>query len=127
MNAFEIVRLAALVAHLLGLAAIIGPFMVQLRRREDFRLGLIHAGAVAQLVTGGVLVAARMAQHLDVIQAKIAAKIVIAVAVLAAVVVATVVQRRRRGAGATDADARPWFLACGALAVANVIVAVAWT
>lgn len=127
MNVLEVIRLAALVAHFLGLAAVIGPFMAQLRRREGFHLGLIHGGAIVQLVSGGVLIAARLAQHLGVIEAKIVAKIVIATAALAAVVIATAIQRRRRDAGLTDADARPWFMASGTLAVLNVMVAVAWT
>ncbi|TFD76902.1 hypothetical protein [Cryobacterium fucosi] len=127
MNMFEILRLIALVAHFLGLATVIGPFLAQLRRREGFHLGLMHAGAITQLVSGGVLIAARLAQHLAVIEFKMVAKILIAAIVLVALIIAMVIQRRRRTSGVTDADARPWFLAAGSLAVVNVIVATAWT
>lgn len=122
----EIVRLIALVAHFLGLAAVIGPFLAQLSRREGFHLGLMHAGAITQLVSGGILITARLAQHLTVIELKMVAKILIAATVLVTLIIANVIQRRRRVSDVTDADARPWFLAGGGLAVVNVIVATVW-
>lgn len=37
MSPLEIARLALLVAHFIGLAALIGPFLLQLRSREVLR------------------------------------------------------------------------------------------
>ena len=38
--------------HMLGLAAIVGSFFVQLRRKSDFVLSPTLYGAIVQVVTG---------------------------------------------------------------------------
>src|SRR5688572_2173690 len=117
----DIVRLILLALHILGLAAIIGAFFVQLRRKSDFQLQPMLWGAIVQLVTGVALVGVRYAVDLPVDNAKIAVKLVIAVAVFAAALVAVLAQRR----GSTRA-VRPAFHTAGGLAVVNVLVAVLW-
>ncbi|AUS77043.1 hypothetical protein C1701_00260 [Actinoalloteichus sp. AHMU CJ021] len=124
MSLLEITRLALLVAHFLGLAALIGPFLLQLRSREAFRLRLMLTGAIVQVVTGNALIAARRLQGLDVDEVKVIVKLGIALVALGALVAALIARRRR---GADTASVRQLFHAAGGLGVTDVIVAVVWT
>lgn len=119
MEPLEIVRLALLALHILGLAAIVGAFFVQMRAKSGFATGVVLAGAITQVVTGLALVGVRQAGDLGVDNVKIAVKLALAVVVLAAAIVAHVQQRR----GGT---VKPAFHAAGGLAVVNVLVAVLW-
>lgn len=119
MEALEIVRLVLLALHILGLAAIVGTFFVQLRAKDGFATGVVLAGAIAQVVTGLALVGVRQASDLGVDNVKIAVKLGLALVVLAAAIVAHV-QRRRGG------KVKPAFHTAGGLAVVNVLVAVLW-
>lgn len=103
-------------AHMLGLAAIVGAFFVQMRRKQDFVLAPVLAGAITQLVSGLALVGLNEAQDNDLNYAKIGTKLVVAVVVLAAAIAAVVVQRRR-------GRVQPFFHTAGGLAVVNVLVA----
>jgi hypothetical protein len=119
MDALEVTRLILLALHILGLAANIGAFFVQIRKKNDYNLTPMLAGAITQLVTGVALVAVRESADLGVNSTKIAVKLIIAIVVLAAVIVAVVQQRRGK-------NASPWFHTAGGLAVVNVLVAVLW-
>ena len=119
MDALEITRLILLALHILGLAAIIGAFFVQMRKKSDFVLAPMLAGAIVQVVTGVLLVAVRQADDLPVNNIKIGVKLLIALVVLAAAIIAVVQQRRGK-------NARPWFHITGGAAVVNVLVAVLW-
>lgn len=119
MEPLEIVRLLLMAGHILGLAAIVGAFFVQLRAKDGFATGVVLAGAITQLVTGLALVGVRQASDLPVNNVKIAVKLGIAVVVLVAAIVAHV-QRRRGG------RVKPAFHTAGGLAVVNVLVAVLW-
>jgi hypothetical protein len=119
MEPLEIVRLALLAVHILGLAAIVGAFFVQMRANDGFATGVVLAGAITQVVTGLALVGVRQAGDLGVDNVKVAVKLVIAVVVLIAAIVAHV-QRRRGG------TVKPAFHAAGGLAIVNVLVAVLW-
>lgn len=119
MEALDLVRLVLLAGHILGLAAIVGAFFVQLRANEGFATGVVLGGAVTQLVTGLALVGVREAGDLGVDYVKISIKLGIAVVVLVAAIVAHV-QRRRGG------PVKPAFHTAGGLAVVNVLVAVLW-
>jgi len=126
MSALEITRLVLLVTHLIGLAAIIGPFILQLRRKSGFELAPMLVGSIVQLVTGVALIAVRKTEDLAVIDEKMLVKLVLAVLVLAAVVIGMVRQRRLRRSGSSDAPVRLWMIVAGVLAIANVVVAVFW-
>ncbi len=111
----ETLRLILLFAHLVGMAAILGGFLAQLRDRRIV-VPVMVRGAVAQLITGIALVATREAQELTNDQAKIAAKLGVAITVL---VVAWLGKRQGRSSAL--------FYATGLLTAANVAVAVFWT
>lgn len=105
--------------HMLGLAAIVGGFFVQLRRKDQFVLAPLLAGAITQVVTGLALVGLSQAAGRDIDMAWVTVKAVIALVVLVCAIVAVVVQRR-------GGRVQPWFHAAGGLAVVNVLVATLW-
>lgn len=115
----DILHSVLLTGHFLGLAAIIGSFFLQIRRKSEFVLMPTLVGAITQVVTGLALVGVAEATSEELIYAKIAVKTVIAVIVLAAAIAAVVVQRR-------GGRVQPFFHAAGGLAIANVVVAVFW-
>lgn len=108
-----------LVLHFLGLAAIIGVFLVQMRAKSGFRTDILLAGAITQVVTGLALVALRQMGDLSVDNAKIAVKLIIALVVLVAAVIARI--NKRKGG-----KVKPAFHAAGGLAIVNVVIAVLW-
>lgn len=123
MSPLEILHLALLVAHFVGLAALIGPFLLQARSRRAPRLRLMLAGAVTQVITGNALIAANRLQGMEVDEVKMIVKLGIAVVTLGALVAAVIVQRRRE---ADAAPVRPLFVGAGGLALADVVIAVVW-
>ena len=122
MPPLEILRLTLLVTHFVGLAALIGPFLLQLRDSRPPRLRLMLTGAIVQVLTGNALIASRRLQGLEVDEVKMMVKLGIAL-VSAGVLVAAVLVRRR--GGAEQAAVRPLINAAGGLALADVVVAAA--
>lgn len=123
MSPLHVVHLALLIAHFMGLAALIGPFLSQAFSRRAPRLRLMVAGATVQVITGNALIAAHRLQGLEVDELKMMVKLGIAAVVLGALIAAMLVQRRR---GADSAAVRPLFVSAGGLAVVDVIIAVVW-
>jgi hypothetical protein len=117
----EILHSIILAAHFLGMAAIVGSFFVQLRRKTDFVLGPLLIGAIVQVVTGLALVGLAEAGDGDPLNyAKIGVKSTIAVIVLITAIVAVRVQKK-------GGRIQPWFHAAGGLAVVNVLIAALWS
>jgi hypothetical protein len=120
MEPLEIIRLVLLAGHILGLAAIVGTFFVQMRAKEDFATGVVLAGAITQVVTGLALVGVREAGDIgELNHVKIAVKLGLAIVVLVAAIIAHV-QNRKGG------KVKPAFHAAGGTAIINVLVAVLW-
>lgn len=115
----DILHSVFLALHIFGLAAIIGSFLVQIKRKSDFVLWPTLIGGVVQLVSGLALVGLAEAVDYDLNYAKIAVKTVIAVIVLGAAIAAVLVQRK-------GGKVQPFFHAAGGFAVINVLVAVFW-
>lgn len=106
-------------AHMLGLAAVVGVFFVQMRAKEGFRTGILLAGAITQVVTGVALAGLAEARESDLDYTWVSIKLGIGVIVLVAAIIALVQQRR----GGT---VRPAFHTAGGLAIVNVLVATLW-
>lgn len=123
MAPLEITRLTLLVIHFVGLAILIGPFLLQALSAEAPRLRLMLIGAIVQIVTGNALIASNRLHGNDVDEFKMIVKLGISVAVLGMLLVAAVMQRRK---GADAGSVRPVFQAAGGLALVNVIIAVVW-
>jgi hypothetical protein len=116
-----------LILHFVGLAAVVGSFLFQVRRKGGFDTFWVIAGLITQLVTGlammGIIDAGSGggANH-----AKLGVKLAIA---LVALVLAFVARARQKRASAGQAKAKaalPFFHSAGALAIANILIAVLW-
>jgi hypothetical protein len=116
MSALEILNIILLITHFLGLATIIGSFFVQVRKRSGIDFRPIIIGASVQLVTGVLLVGTLYGQDEAVNNAKIGLKFALALVVL----VAGLVGRKAK-------KPLPFLHVAGAAAIANVIIAVAWS
>lgn len=105
-----------LVLHLIGLASIIGGFLVQTRSaRKRIEPAMLH-GALTALVTGVLLVGVAEMRDVDVDHVKIGVKLVIAL------VITAIAWRRRKAESVSTGE---WG-AVGGLAVVNVVLAVFW-
>ena len=115
----EILRLLVLCTHFLGLTALIGVFLVQMRQRAGFNTKLLLTGAITQVLTGLALVGLREAQDLPVNNIKVGVKLLIALTAAVAAVLAHLRQRK-------DGEAMPFFHTAGGLGLINVFIAVLW-
>lgn len=126
MPPLEIVRIALLVIHIVGTSAIVGAFILQMPWRKSFDFSPMLIGSIVQIVSGCGLIAVRKFADLPVVEAKMIVKMGLAVVILVIVIVALVRQRRLRRAGDSDAALRPVIYTVGVVAIANVMVALAW-
>ena len=126
----ELVRDITLITHFIGLALIIGPFIVQMRAHSGYYFGWVMTGSIVQLVTGLLLTGLaemRLADDpdLSVNHTKIAVKSMIATVIVIAAVHAHRKQKKL-GAGDNERKLLPYLHSAGALAIVNVILAVVW-
>jgi hypothetical protein len=105
-----------LILHLIGMAAIAGPFLGQLTANTKHITKTMVWGARAQLITGLALVGAAYASDAEPDHVKIAVKLVIALAIVG------ICEATHKKSGSVKT---PWMLV-GILTIVNVIVAVAW-
>lgn len=115
----EILHLVVLTLHFLGMATIVGVFLVQMQQRNGFNTALLLGGALTQLVTGIALVGIAEAADKDVNFMKIGFKL--AIALIAVVGAAVAAYKQRKGQ-----NAMPFFHTAGGMALVNVLVAVFW-
>ncbi|MGY2082945.1 hypothetical protein [Blastococcus sp. SYSU DS0539] len=123
----ELVRLLLVVAHIIGLSLIIGPFLFQVSRKAHFDTKLMQIGALTQLVTGLALVGVREADDLAVDHVKIGVKLVVTVLAVVTVFLAARKQKAADAGRAAPKSPLPFFHSTGALAILNVFIAVLWT
>jgi hypothetical protein len=110
---------AVVVIHFLGLASLIGGFLVQMKAEQRGINNAMFHGALTQLVTGLILVGMREGGLLDEARELNMTKISIKLAISAIVLVVAWIGRRK------PAEAQqPYWAIAGALAIVNVIVAV---
>ncbi|MFK4835457.1 hypothetical protein ACI3KY_07000 [Microbacterium sp. ZW T2_14] len=126
MTPIEIVRLSLVFAHIVGLAAVIGSYILQMPWKRGFDFLPLVIGSTVALVTGFALVAVREVSDLEVDRWKIVAKLAVALAVLALSVVGLVRSRRLQRRGADDGRLKPLLIGAGVLAMANVLIALFW-
>jgi hypothetical protein len=120
MTALEIIRIILVILHFVGLASLLGGFLVQVKAIAAGKGTVVPAmvhGALTQLITGILLVGViEMGDLYDTDNIKIAVKLLVAVVIT----VLVFVYRRK-------SPAPSWALwAIGGLTLLNVIVAVAW-
>ncbi|QTX05340.1 hypothetical protein [Agromyces archimandritae] len=116
----EILRLILVILHFVGLASLLGGFLVQMKAigagRGTVVPAMVH-GALTQLVTGLLLVGTIEMGHLfELDNVKIAVKLLVAIVIT----VLVFVYRKKQ-------PAPSWALwAIGGLTLANIVVAVVW-
>ena len=124
METTDLVRSFFIVAHFVGLAAIVGPFLLQLRWKGQYGFSVVLGGAITQLITGLVLVGLAEMRDVDVDYAKITVKLVIAIIIFAAALLGYLRQRKAEGGGGREL--MPYFHTAGGLALVNTALAVFW-
>ncbi|SBN64143.1 hypothetical protein GA0004736_3101 [Curtobacterium sp. 9128] len=116
-----------LILHFIGLAAVIGAFLVQMRRKGGFQTFWVITGLVTQLVTGlGMMGIIDATSDGGANHAKLGVKLVIAAVALVLAFVARARQKRADAGTAKAKAALPFFHSAGALAIVNVLIAVLW-
>lgn len=113
----DVLRYALLALHLAGMAVLVGAFALQTMAGDRRMVRAIFHAAGAQLVTGLALVGVNEADDRDLDHAKVAVKLTVALVVVGL----THATRRRNPVPA------PLFFGAFGLAVANLVVAYAWT
>ena len=124
MTELEPTRLALLVVHLIGLACILGPYLVQFRARAGFELRVMLVGGAVQFVTAVALVAVRTNTEPDITGGAVAVKLAVSILALGGVLAAILIQRAARLARGTDHGSRPFFHVAGVSAVLSMLIAV---
>lgn len=110
----DLARDIVLILHFIGLASLLGGFLVQMKPKEKVINAAMFHGALTQLVTGIALVGIREMADLPVDNVKVAIKLV-----LLLVIGALVIVHRKRETVPTGV----WG-AIGGLTVAEIAVAV---
>lgn len=112
----ELLRDIMVILHFIGLASLLGGFLVQMKpKTKVINMAMVH-GVLTQLVTGLVLVGIAESGDADVDHAKVGTKL----AVTLAVAVLVFVNRKKQ------AIAVPVWGIIGLLTVINIVVAVVW-
>lgn len=124
MDVMDLVRSFFITAHFVGLAAIVGPFILQMRWKGQYAFPVVFGGAITQLVTGIVLVGLAEMRDVDLDYAKITVKLVIAIIIFVAALLGFMKQRKAEGGGGREL--MPYFHTAGGLAFINMVLAVFW-
>ncbi|WP_062212430.1 hypothetical protein [Demequina oxidasica] len=112
----DALRYILLILHLIGMAAILGPFLGQWTAKTKSITKTMVWGARAQLITGLGLVGVAYASDHEPDHVKIAVKLIIALAIVA------ICEATSKKSGSVKTA---WWLV-GGLTVANIVVAVVW-
>lgn len=125
----EIARDITLIIHFLGLAMVIGPFLIHMRARAGFAFSWMLAGGIIQLVTGIALTGLaemRLADSPDMSldHTKIAVKLVLSSVLFVIALIAF--RKQKKLVGDSQRVLLPLLHSAGALGLSNVIIAVVW-
>jgi len=120
----DIVRSFFITAHFVGLAAIVGPFLMQMRWKGQYSFPVVLGGAITQLVTGLVLVGLAEMRDVDLDYVKMTVKLVLALVIFVVALLGFLKQRKTEGGGGREL--LPFFHTAGGLALVNIALAVFW-
>jgi hypothetical protein len=126
----ELARDITLILHFIGLAMIVGPFLIQMRAHSGYAFSWILAGGTVQLLTGIALTGLaemRLADNDDfaVDHTKIAVKLVLSVVIFIVALLGYLRQKKMTNSS-TERTLLPLVHIAGALALANIVIAVVW-
>lgn len=122
----DILHLILLAAHFIGLALLVGTFLANLRRNENWNFPVMLIGATIQLVSGIGLYGLLMAMGADVNHMKLGIKSLIALLAFVGALLGFLQQRKLKAAGENQRPAKKFFHMAGGFATINVLVAVFW-
>lgn len=106
--------------HLVGMAILVGVFILKMRAKSDYPFALMMWGASIQLVTGTILVGLMYMSGDAPDNLKITVKSLLAAGALVAATIGNT--RQKKG----EAKLQPFFHAAGGLAFISLIIAVLW-
>jgi len=126
----ELARDITLILHFIGLAMVVGPFLIQMRAHSGFAFSWILAGGIVQLVTGIALTGLaemRLADNdaLALDHTKIAVKLVASLIIFVVALIGYL-RKKKMSSGANERKLLPFVHTAGALALANIFIAVLW-
>jgi hypothetical protein len=115
----DIVYKLILVLHFVGVAMVLGGFFAQMGSKPPLVTHWVRDGALTQIITGFALVgiAPRLEGGEAFDNSAVAAKLVVAVIIAALALF---------GMRQEPDKQRPYWLACGVLAMLNIVIAVFW-
>lgn len=122
----EILRLVLLAAHFIGLALLVGTFLSNLRRNENWNMLAMVIGAAIQVLSGIGLYGMTMALGGDPNHMKLGIKGIVALLALVGAVIGLIQQRKLAAAGENQRPAKKFFHMAGGFATINVLLAVFW-
>jgi len=125
MTALEATATVLLFAHILGLAAVVGPYLLQARVRSGLDLRTMLVGAVVQLLSGFALVGLSQASD-GADAARVATRLLLSLIVIGAVFIAQDRQRRTQGSRTIDPVARGALHVGGIAAIAGAVTTALW-
>lgn len=109
-----------LVLHFLGLASLIGGFLVQIKTKPRVVNTAMEHGVLVQLVTGFLLVGLKYPMHAADPSSPLPNNLKIAIKLLVTIAVAVVIFKNRN----KESISNETWAAIGGLSVLNVIIAV---
>ncbi len=120
MNLPPVIYETLVLVHLVGMAILVGAFILKMRAKSDYPFTLMIWGATIQLVTGTILVGLTYMAGDSPDNLKITVKFLLAVGALVAAILGS--SRQKKG----EAKLQPFFHAAGGLAFISLIIAVLW-
>jgi len=116
----ELLKESLVLIHLAGMAVLVGAFILNMRRKNDFPFTAMMWAAIVQLASGILLVGLDYALDDAPDNSKITVKFVLATGAL----VAAMIGRARQAKG--ESKLQPFFHTAGGLSVINLVIAVLW-
>lgn len=126
----DLVRDITLILHFIGLAMVVGPFLIQMRAHSGYAFSWILAGGSVQLITGVALTGlAEMSladnEDLSLDHTKILVKLVLSLVIFTAALVGYLRQKKMSNPS-TERALLPLVHTAGALALVTIVIAVVW-
>ncbi len=120
MNLPPVITEVFVLVHLVGMAILVGSFILKMRAKSDYPFTLMIWGASIQLVTGTILVGLTYMSGDEPDNLKITVKALLATGALVAAILGS--KRQKKG----EAKLQRFFHAAGGLAFISLIIAVLW-
>jgi len=127
----ELARDLLLITHFIGLALIVGPFVGRMRAHSGYMFGVVFTGSLLSLISGLALtwlaeIRLGAVDDMSLDHTKIGVKLLIGLVIVTVALIGYLKQRKL----ASDVSHRkllPLLHTAGALAIADIAVAVLWT